>query len=45
MFTDKIKTIIYNAVATIGEKLLIRRGIGKVKRSWTDDEGNCTQKN
>ena len=39
MFTDKIEPIIPNGLATIGEKDLIQNGIGTVRWSWTDDEG------
>ena len=39
MFTDKIESIIYNVVATMGQKDIIPKSIGKVSWSWNDDEG------
>ena len=39
MFTDKIDPKIYNGVATMGGKYIIPKGIGTVKWSWTDGEG------
>ena len=44
MFTDKIESIIYNGVATIGGEYLIKKGIGTVIWSWTDDEGKLQTK-
>ena len=38
MFTDKIGTIVYNEVKTIGGKDFIPKGIGTVIWSWIDDE-------
>ena len=39
MFTDKIKPIISNGLATIGGKYIIPKGNVTVIWSWTDDEG------
>ena len=39
LFTDKIETIIYNVVATIGVKDIILKGVGKVSWYWTGYEG------
>ena len=39
MLIDRIEPIIYNAVASIGWKDLIPKGIGMVSWSWTDSEG------
>ena len=44
MFTDKIETIIYNVVATIGGKDIIPKGIGTVSWYWTDYEGKLHTK-
>ena len=38
MFTDKIETIIYNGVSTIGGKDVIKKVVGTVRYSWTGDE-------
>ena len=44
MFTDKIEPIIYNGVADIGGKYFIPKGIGTVRLSETDDEGQLHTK-
>ena len=44
MFTDKIVPIIYNGVVTISGQDHITKGIGTVRWSWTDYEGQ-THKN
>ena len=40
MFTEKIEPIIYNGVETMGGNDIIKKGIGTVIWSWTDDEGH-----
>ena len=39
MLTDKIYPIISDGVETIGVDALDPKGIGTVRCSWTDDEG------
>ena len=39
MLNYKIEPIISNGVATIGGNYIIPKGIGTVRLSWTDDEG------
>ena len=38
MFTDKLEPIISNLDTTISEKDIIKKGIGTVNWSWTDEE-------
>ena len=44
MFTDNIEPIISNGLETIGGKDHITKGIGKIRWSWTDDEGKLHTK-
>ena len=44
MFNDKIDPIIYSAVANIGGKGIIPKGIGTFSWSWTDGEGELHTK-
>ena len=44
MFTERIELIISNGVSTIGGKDLIKKLIGTVSWSWTDEEGKLHTK-
>ena len=44
MFTEKIEPIISNGVSTIGGKDIIKKLIGTVSWSWTDEEGKLHTK-